>query len=302
MVNVVVVGTIGLDAVETPFGKVQDVLGGSASYASYAASFFAKTGLVSIIGKDFPQTYKDILEKKGIDFQGVVFDEKDGKTFRWEGVYEYDMNEAKTKKTELNALQHFKAELPPSYKKAKFVFVGNNDPDLQLKVIEQLENPELIVMDTMNLWITIKKQKVLEAISKVDMLVFNDGEARQLFETVNLLQAANKALALGPRAVIIKKGEHGALLFTKDSHFSAPGYPLEVIKDPTGCGDTFGGGLIGYLAKTGKLDQTTMRKAVIYGSVFASFNAEDFSLNRMQKLSWEEIEQRFNEFKAMREF
>src|SRR3989338_55252 len=293
MVNVVVVGTIGLDDVETPFGKVQDVLGGSASYASYASSFFAKTGLVSIIGKDFPQTHKDILEKKGIDFQGVVFDEK-------------------TKKTELNALQHFKAELPPSYRKAKFFFVGNNDPDLQLKVIEQLENPQLIVINTMNLWITIKKQKVLEAISKVDMLVFNEGEARQLFETVNLLQAANKALALGPKAVIIKKGEHGALLFTKDSkdfkssHFNAPGYPLEVIKDPTGCGDTFGGGLIGYLAQQAnegkRMDEAALRKAIVYGSVLASFNAEDFSLKRMQKLSWEEIEQRFNEFKAMREF
>ncbi len=306
MVDVIVIGTLGLDAVETPFGKVQDVLGGSASYASYASSFFAKTGLVSIIGKDFPKPHKEVLEKKGIDFQGVVVDQKDGKTFRWEGAYEYDMNEAKTKKTELNALQNFKAELPPSYKKAKFVFVGNNDPDLQLKVIEQLEDPELIVMDTMNLWITIKKQKVLEAISKVDMLVFNDGEARQLFETVNLLQAANKALALGPKAVIIKKGEHGALLFTKNSHFSAPGYPLEVIKDPTGCGDTFGGGLTGYLAqqhKEGKkINEAMIRQAIVYGSVLASFNAEDFSLNRMQKLSQEEIEKRFHELRTMREF
>lgn len=299
MVDVVVVGTIGLDDVETPFGKKEGALGGSACYASFAASFFTKTGMVSITGKDFPSNYKDILEQKGIDLSGVALDEK---TFRWEGMYEFDMNEAKTLKTELNALQNFNPQLPPEFRKAKFLFLANIDPELQLKVLEQMESPALTVMDTMNFWIESKKERLLEVISKIDVLVLNDGEARQLFDTVNLLQAANKALSLGPRAVIIKKGEHGALLYTKDSHFSAPGYPLEVIKDPTGCGDSFGGGFIGYLAKSGDLSEATIRKAVVYGSVLASFNAEDFSLNQMQTISNDDIEERFKVFRKMREF
>ena len=299
MVDVVVVGTIGLDDIETPFGKVDSALGGSASYAGFASSFFSKTGIVSIAGEDFPQNYKDILAKKGMDLTGVTYA---GKNFRWAGFYEFDMNEAKTRKTELNSLVQFDPQLPPEYRKAKYLFLGNIAPELQLKVLSQMESPALTVMDTMNFWIESQKEKLLEVISKIDVLVFNDGEARQLFDTVNLMQAANKALALGPRAVIIKKGEHGALLFTKDSHFSAPGYPLEVIKDPTGCGDSFGGGFIGYLAQAGDLSDATMRKAIIYGSVLASFNAEDFSLTQMQTISNDDIDERFKAFRKMREF
>lgn len=299
MVDVVVLGTIGLDDVETPFGTVDAVLGGSASYASTACSFFAKPGVVSIVGEDFPKHHVAILDGKGINLDGVI---RHGKTFRWAGLYEFDMNTAKTLRTELNCITEFSPVLPPVYRAAKFVFLGNLDPDVQMQVFKQLRSPDLVVMDTMNLWIEHKKEKLLEMISRVDLLLLNDGEARELFKTINLVTAAKKALSLGPRAVIIKKGEHGSLLFTKDSHFSACGYPLEVVKDPTGCGDTFGGAFVGYLAKTRDVSEKNMRRAIVYGSVLASFNAEDFSLKRMEKLTHGEIEKRYEEMKGMREF
>ncbi len=298
MVDTVVLGTIALDTVETPFGTVSEALGGSATYGAYACSFFAKPGAVSIIGEDFPAEHLATLEKK-MDLQGV---ERKGQTFRWTGLYEYDMNEAKTLRTELNSLTEFNPVLPVQYRDAAYVFLGNTDPDVQLKALSQLRSPELIVMDTMNLWIEHKKEKLLEMIGKTDVLLLNDGEARQLFQTVNLVKAANAALKLGPKAVIIKKGEHGSLLFTKDSHFSACGYPLEVVRDPTGCGDCFGGGFVGYLAKTRDSSEKNMRKAVVYGSVLASFNAEDFSLHRLQKLTHSEIEKRYEQMKQIREF
>ncbi len=298
MVDVVVLGTVGLDSVETPFGKVENTLGGSATFAAYACSFFAKPGVVSIVGEDFPKHHLSTLEKK-MNLDGV---ERHGKTFRWSGLYEFDMNEAKTLTTELNCLTEFDPVLPLEYRSAKFAFLGNTDPEIQLKVFSQLRCPELVVMDTMNLWITHKKEKLLEMIKKTNVLLLNDGEARQLFETVNLVKAAGKALSLGPTAVIIKKGEHGSLLFTRNSHFSACGYPLEVVKDPTGCGDVFGGAFTGYLAKTMDLSEKNMRKAVVYASAIASFNAEDFSLRRLQELTHPEIEKRFEQMKQMREF
>lgn len=298
MVDAVILGTIGLDSVETPFGKVSEALGGSATYAAYACSFFAKPGVVSIVGTDFPNHHLQTLEKR-MNLEGV---QRFGKTFRWQAMYEFDMNEAKTLRTELNCLTEMNPDLPSEYRSAKFAFLGNSDPDIQLKAFSQLQSPELVVMDTMNLWIAHKKAKLLEMIAKTDVLLLNDGEARQLFGTVNLVKAANAALKLGPTAVIIKKGEHGSLLFTKDSHFSACGYPLEVVKDPTGCGDCFGGAFIGYLAKTKDLSEKNMRKAIVYGSVVASFNAEDFSLHRLQKLSTSDIEKRYGEMKQMREF
>jgi len=299
MVDLMIIGSIGLDDIETPFGKVKGVLGGSAAYAAYAASFFTKPGIVAPIGEDFPVPHTDLLKENGIDLEGL---EKSGKTFRWEGFYEFDMNEAKTRKTELNCLVDFKAEIPDKYKKAKFVFLGNMDPDLQLKVLGQLDSPALVAIDTMNFWIESKKEKLLEVMKKIDVVIFNDGEARQLFDTANLVTAANETLKLGPRAVIIKKGEHGALLFTKDSHFSAGGYPLEVIKDPTGCGDCFGGGFIGYLAKVQEITDKSMRRAVVYGSAVASFNAEDFSLENLKRINSDDIEKRFHEFREMKEF
>ncbi len=299
MTNLAVVGSVALDTVKTPFGERKNALGGAATYASYAASFFSKPGIVAVVGEDFPQEHLELLEKRGIDLKGV---KKEGRTFRWQGYYEYDMNEAKTVKTELNSFEGFKPELPESYKNAKYVFLANINPELQMSVLEQVRKPELVMLDTMNLWIKTKRKRLLEVASKVDVLLLNDSEARQLFGTPSLVKAAAEALKLGPRQVIIKKGEHGALLFTDSTHFSAPGYPLETIKDPTGCGDSFAGALIGYLAKTGDNSEKNVRKAIVYGSVVASFNAEDFSLERMKRLTNAEIEKRYCEFERIREF
>ncbi len=299
MIDPIIIGTVALDSLETPFGKAKNVLGGSASYASIAASFFSKPGILSIIGKDFPKGHIEFLNGRGIDTRGIILGEK---TFRWQGFYEFDMNEAKTLRTELNALESYKVKVPEEYKDAKYVFLANIDPELQLDAINSIKNPDLIVMDTMNFWIEHKRGQLLKAIDKADILVLNDGEARQLFKTPNLVKAANAAMKLHTKAVIIKKGEHGALLFCDNKHFSAPGYPLENIKDPTGCGDCFGGALTGYLAKTRDISEKNLRKAVVYGSVIASYNAEDFSVERLRKLKYEEIEKRYKELKDMREF
>jgi len=299
MNDILIIGTVALDTIETPFGKVKKALGGSATYASFAASFFSKPALISVIGNDFPKEYIELMKKRNIDLNGL---KRTGKTFHWDGFYEYDMNEAKTRKTELNSLEHFKVEVPEKYKKIKYVFLANIDPEQQLETLGQMNEPEFVVMDTMNFWINNKKKSLIDVIKKVDVLLLNDGEARQLFSTINLVNAANQALSLGPKAVIIKKGEHGALLFTKNKHFNAPSYPLENIKDPTGCGDSFGGAFIGYLAKTKDLNERNFRKAIVYGSVVASHNAEDFGLNRLKKLKMSDIEKRYKEFQDIREF
>jgi|SRR3989338_1171627 len=305
MAEVLIIGTVALDTLETPFGRVENALGGSASYASVAASFFSRPAVISIIGKDFPDEYLEFLSNKNIELDGVQRDEK---TFHWEGFYEYDMNEAKTRKTDLNSLASFRARVPEKYKNIKYVFLANIDPEQQLETLRQIDKPELVVLDTMNFWISSKRKQLMDAIRMADVLLLNDGEARQLFNTASLVKAAGEALKSGPKALIIKKGEHGALLFTKNKqsadlrHFSAPGYPLENIKDPTGCGDCFGGGFIGYLAKTRDLSEANFRKAIIYGSVIASHNAEDFSLNRLKSLTMRDIKSRYNEFRDIREF
>ncbi|MAH33146.1 sugar kinase [archaeon] len=295
----IIIGTVALDFIETPFGKVENALGGSACYASIAASFFSKPGIMSIIGKDFPNEHIEFLKSRQINIDGITTGEK---TFKWQGFYEFDMNEAKTLKTELNSLESYSVAVPESYKDAKYVFLANIDPEQQLKVINTLNNPELIVMDTMNFWIDIKKEQLLETIKKAHILILNDGEARQLFGTPNLVKAARIALKLVSKAVIIKKGEHGALLFTDSKHFNAPGYPLENIKDPTGCGDCFGGAFTGFLTKTNDVSEENMRKAVIYGSVVASLNAEGFSIENLKKINIKDIEKRYNEFKELRDF
>ena len=299
MVDVVIVGSIGIDDIKTPFGDKKNLLGGSAVYASYASSFFAKTGMVSIAGEDLAFEHKDLLEKRGICIAGVEFI---GKNFRWTGEYKYDMNEAKTIETQLNSLVDFHPDLPEEYRNAKYVLLGNIDPVLQLKVIDQLKEPELILLDTMNYWIDAKKKDLLEVIKKVHVLLLNDAEARQLFDTVSLIQCGRQALTLGPKFVIIKKGEHGALLFSEGKHFNAPGYPLEILKDPTGCGDSFAGGFLGYLAKTKDISEPNIRKAIIYGSTIASFNAEDFSLERQKQITLDDIEKRFEKFREIRKF
>ncbi len=301
MNGLVIVGSIALDTVKTPFGQVKDALGGAATYSSYAASFFAKSGVVGVVGSDFPLQHLKLLEQKGIDTSGVEIYSK-GKTFRWSGYYEFDMNEAKTVSTDLGVFADFRPSLPQSYRNADYVFLANIDPQLQLEVLSQVKKPKLVLLDTMNYWISNKKQQLLEVIRKVDILLLNDSEARQLFGTPSLVKAASAALRLGPSHIIIKKGEHGALLFSKGSHFSAPGYPLESIKDPTGCGDSFAGALIGYMASKKSISEKDLRKAIIYGSVVASFNAEDFSLGRMKDLAHKEIEGRYREFERIREF
>ena len=299
MSNVLITGTVAFDTIETPFGKVQKALGGSATYASFAASFFSQPAIISVIGTDFPEEYKNLLKKQSINLSGIQVRDK---TFHWEGFYEFDMNEAKTKKTELNSLADFRAQIPEKLKNTKYIFLANIDPEQQLKALSQIDCPELVVLDTMNFWISSRKKELMEVVKKADVFLLNDGEARQLFNTASLVKAANEALKLGPKAVIIKKGEHGALLFTKNKHFNAPSYPLENIKDPTGCGDCFGGAFIGYLAKTKDLSESNFRKAIIYGSVVASYNAEDFSLNRLTTLTMKDIEKRYKEFEEIREF
>ncbi len=301
MANLVIVGSLALDTVKTPFGQVKDALGGAATYSSFAASFFAKPSIVGVVGSDFPKQHLQLLQKRGINTDGVAVD-KSGKTFRWEGYYEYDMNEAKTVRTELGVFASFRPQLPDSYRNAEYVFLANIDPELQLEVLSHVKKPKLVLLDTMNYWISNKKRQLLEVVKKADILLLNDSEARQLFETPNLVKAAAAALKLGPKYIIIKKGEHGALLFGDGSHFSAPSYPLEAIKDPTGCGDSFAGALIGYLASKNSSDESDLRKAIIYGSVVASFNAEDFSLERMKRLAAADIEKRYKEFERIREF
>jgi ribokinase len=299
MVDLAIAGSVALDSVRTPFGEVNEALGGAATYASYAASFFCRPGVVAVVGEDFPKKHLQLLQNRNIDISGIKIE---GKTFRWEGYYEYDMNNAKTLRTELGSFAAFQPKLPEIYKNAEYVFLANIDPELQLLVLKQIKEPKLAVMDTMNFWIENKKEELLKVVKDVDILLLNDSEARELFKTPNLIKAANSAMKLGPRAVIIKKGEHGALLFMEDKHFSAPGYPLENLIDPTGAGDSFAGAMMGYIAKTKDVTERNIRRAVVYGSVIASFNAEDFSLERMKKINMQDIEKRFNEFREMREF
>ncbi len=300
MVEVVISGTIALDSIRTPFGEAKEVLGGSAVYSSVAAHGFAKPGIVSVIGKDFPKKYLSFLRTMGIDTAGI--DVQKGDTFRWEGYYEYDMNQAHTLDTKLNVLSNFDPTLPDAYRNAKFLFLANTDPEVQMKVYKQMKKPRLVMMDTMNFWIENKKDALTKMLEKVDVAVLNDAEARQYWDTPNLVQAGRSFLEMGMKAVIIKKGEHGALMFTDGACFSAPAYPLEKLVDPTGAGDSFAGGFIGWLARTGDLSPRNMRKAVIFGSAIASFDAEDFSLNRLKKITRDDIFNRYMIFQDIVSF
>ncbi|MDO8480515.1 MAG: PfkB family carbohydrate kinase [Nanoarchaeota archaeon] len=291
--DLVILGTIGIDTLKTPFGTADSVLGGSSMYASAAASFFARPGVLSVKGTDLAEKELAFLKEKGVLLEGI---QTQGKNFRWSGEYTFDMNAAKTLKTELNSLAEFKPTVPLSYKEASFLFLANMDPDVQLSVLKQTR-PKCVMLDTMNFWIEHKRKPLLEAIKQSNILICNDGEARELFQTPNLVQAAHKALELGVEAVIIKKGEHGSLLFGKEGFFSCPGYPLESIRDPTGCGDTFGGAFLSHYAKHGN-----MRKAMVYGAVLASFTAEGFGMERLKQVTRKEIETRFSEMKKFGEF
>lgn len=295
-----IVGTAALDTVETPFGKKEDILGGSAVHASISSSFFTDVSICAIIGPDFPKKHLEFLESRKIDTSDLTV--KDGKTFRWSGFYEHDMNQAHTRETHLNILSEFDPVLTEKQKKAEYVFLANIDPVIQLKVISQLENPKFIASDTMDFWINSKRDKLHEVIKKVDYVLINESEIRMFMETPNIPLAAKRILEFGAKGVIIKQGEHGALLFNNKMHFTAPSYPQELFKDPTGAGDSFAGGFMGYLTKTRDLSDANIKKAIIIGSVMASFNIEDFSLDRMRSLNKHEIFDRYEEFRKFSEF
>jgi len=290
MVELVVMGSVALDTVKTPFGSVKDALGGAAVYSSVAASVFTEVGILGVVGNDFPETHVEMLRQRGINVDGL--ETREGKTFRWDGYYEYDMNQAHTKETQLNVFADFKPKIPQKYMDADYLFLANIDPELQLETLRKI-NPSFAAMDTMNYWIETKKDDLLKVMENVDMMMINDAEARQLMKTHNLIKAARGILDIGPMAVVIKKGEHGALLFTKNEHFSAAAYPLEDVADPTGAGDSFAGGLMGYLANTKDTSVINLRKAVVYGSAIASYNAEGFSLVKLKKITNEDVEKMY---------
>lgn len=300
--GLLIVGSLGLDTVATPFDKVEDALGGSATYISLSASYFGgPVRLVGVVGSDFPKKYIDTLSDHEVDMEGLQIIEG-GKTFRWSGKYHYDLNVRDTLSTELNVFEKFNPIIPDSFRKSKYICLGNIDPTLQAKVLDQMESPQFIVCDTMNFWIEGKKDELLSLLPRVDVLIINDSEARLLAHEPNLIRAARKIRELGPRILIIKKGEHGALLFTEDIIFSAPAYPMETIFDPTGAGDSFAGGFTGYLFKTRDLSNENLKRAVIYGSTMASFCVEKFSTKGLEDLSNLQIQDRYREFMTLSRF
>jgi len=299
--SLLVVGSVAFDAVETPFGKCEKMLGGSASHFSISASYFTDVQIVGVVGGDFGADDKKILDAHNIDTTDLER-VTDGKTFRWYGRYDYDLNVAHTLNTELNVFADFKPKLSDKSKSARLVFLGNIQPDLQREVREQVPGAELVALDTMNLWIETTRESLLRTIKGVDVVIINDAEARQLTEIPNLIKAARMILSWGPKALIVKRGEYGAALFTNENYFAIPAYPLESVFDPTGAGDTFAGGFMGYLASQPQLDDAAMRRAMIFGSVMASFNVEEFGTARVQRLTHSEINDRFRAFKQMTNF
>lgn len=298
--SILVVGSVALDTVETPFGRAEEVLGGSATYFSVAASFFTEVKIVAVVGDDFPEGHVESLREREIDLGGM--ERCPGKTFRWSGQYGYNLSDAKTLHTGLNVFADFRPKIPEHYRDTPFLFLANIQPELQLEVLTQVRRPRVIAADTMNLWIEERREPLQELLRHVDILTINEGETRQLAGEYNLVRAARKIQEMGPKTLIIKQGEYGVLMFEGDQVFSAPGYPLETVFDPTGAGDSFGGGFMGYLASTQNLESDNLRRAIIFGSVMASFNVEDFSLNRMLQLSYHEIEERFRQFKLLCHF
>jgi sugar/nucleoside kinase (ribokinase family) len=295
--DLLVTGTVALDDVRTPFGEVTDALGGSATFFSYAASFFTNVKLAAVIGPDFPKEHLELLASRGVDLAGVQV--SDGATFRWKGEYGYDLNEARTLDTRLGVLADFKPDLPPYFRQCPYVFLANLDPVIQLDVLRSMESPRLAALDTMNFWIKGKPEALRAVLAEVDALLINDTEARMLAGEPNLIRAARAILDWGPRVVVVKRGEYGALMVTSDHFFFVPAYPLESVFDPTGAGDTFAGGFMGVLAGEELIDEWTLRRAVVYGSVIASFTVEDFSLNRLKRLTRADIDQRYRFFREM---
>ena len=304
--SILVVGSVALDSIQTPFGRVREALGGAATYFSTVASLYDQVHLVGVVGSDFPQEHIDFLVQRGVDIRGLQVAQ--GKTFRWSGRYDYDLNRCETLATELNVFANFRPVLPEDYRDSEYVFLANIDPELQMSVLDQVRSPRLIALDTMNYWIDYKREALTEALKRVDIVLMNEAEARQYGQTFSLIRAAHKILELGPKALVVKKGEYGAVLMANGgdltrSFFFAPAFPLEKIADPTGAGDTFAGGFIGYLARTKQgAENMAIRQAIVHGTIVASFTVEGFSLERLRTLSLDDIRGRYEAFKRFTSF
>ena len=297
MLKLLVVGSVALDTVKTPFGEQRDVLGGSAAFFATAASYFTQVSLIAVVGEDFPEVHLKFLQKRGIDLTGL--ERRPGKTFRWRGEYSHQLNEAKTLDTQLNVFETFRPRIPEAYRSPDLLFLANIDPELQHTVLQQVKQPRLVACDTMNFWIEGKRTALARLLKDVDVLIINDGEARALGGDPNLVRVARTIREAGPATLIVKRGEYGALMFSRDRVFAASAFPLEQVKDPTGAGDCFAGGFMGYLASTGNLSEEAFCRAVVFGSVMASFAVEEFSLDRLRQLDYKEIEDRFKAFKRL---
>ena len=299
--SLLVVGSVAFDSVETPFGKREKILGGSATHFSLSASFFTDVRVVAVVGGDFGEEEMSVFRSRDINTDDI---ERipEGKTFFWRGRYDFDLNTAHTLDTQLNVFADFNPKLSEESKAARMAFLGNIQPELQLGVREQLRGSELVALDTMDYWIKSVPEQVRAVVSSVDVAIINDAEARQLAGHPNLIRAAREILSWGPRALVVKRGEYGAAMFTPDTYFAIPAYPLESVFDPTGAGDTFAGGFMGYLSGHEQIDEGTLRRAIIYGSVMASFNVEEFGTERVRRLTHEEINRRFRDFKRMTHF
>jgi Sugar kinases, ribokinase family len=296
--SILVIGTVAFDSVKTPFGEANDVLGGSATFFAMAARLFTSIRLVAIVGKDFPSQYLKMFEQEGIDLQGLV--RSSGQTFRWKGEYEENMNVRHTLETQLNVLEEFQAEVPDDYRKTPYIFLANINPDLQLRVLQQLERPKLVCCDTMNLWIINQRKELEDVLKRVDFFIISEEEAQMLTQEHNIVKSANKILKLGNFALIIKRGGYGAILFTQNKEvFAIPAYPLENVVDPTGAGDTFAGGFLGYLASRNRLDLETIQRAMVFGNITASYAVEGFSVERLRPLTRESVRERLSDFLRM---
>jgi sugar/nucleoside kinase (ribokinase family) len=298
--SLLVVGSVAFDSVKSPFGQVEEAVGGSAMYFSTSASYFADVRLVAVIGDDFPEAELDDLRERGVDLGGLT--RAPGKTFRWKGQYGMDLNEAQTLDTQLNVFEHFNPVLPEGWRDSEYVFLGNIDPVLQARVLDQVRSPRLVAADTMNFWINGKPEALREVLSRVDMLFVNDAEARALSGESNIVKAAQIIKKMGPSRVVIKRGEYGALLFDHEQTFFAPAYPLESVFDPTGAGDSFAGGLMGYLARKDDISAESLCRGTVVGAVMASYCVERFSLERLRKLGPNLIESRYHQFRELTAF
>ncbi len=298
--GILVVGSVALDTVQTSAGCAEEILGGSATYFSVAASYFAPVSVVAVVGEDFPEAHMDLLRRKGIDVSGIRREK--GKTFRWKGDYTVDPNAARTLATELNVFADFNPTLRPEHKALSLLFLANIDPDLQRSVLEQMRRPRVVACDTMNYWIKHTREALQRTLSLVDILIVNDAETRQMAGETNLVRAANHILSWGPKTLVIKRGEYGVFMVSGKSKFAVPAFPLEEVIDPTGAGDSFAGGFMGYLAAVGKFDEAELRKAIVFGSAMASFTVSEFGLRRLGDLTYPEIEARFMEFYKLTDF